>query len=97
MPATPIAALCLAITPWTPGSADVLHATATLLVCMSQQFHTWAHMKQSELPAAVYALQARSPLYVTRNMDAFQAVYAIGSVPVKWRGRFWQRPCCWCG
>ncbi|GBG00164.1 fatty acid desaturase chloroplastic [Raphidocelis subcapitata] len=27
------------------------------LVCMSQQFHAWSHMKKSELPAAVVALQ----------------------------------------
>lgn len=57
MPATPFAALCLAATPWTAAPADVFLATATLLVCMSQQFHAWAHMKKSELPAAVDALQ----------------------------------------
>ena len=57
MPATPFAALCLAATPWTAAPADVFLATATLLVCMSQQFHAWAHMKKSQLPAAVNALQ----------------------------------------
>lgn len=59
MPATPFAALCLAATPWTAAPADVFLATATLLVCMSQQFHAWAHMKKSEVPAAVDALQVR--------------------------------------
>ena len=57
MPATPFAALCLAAMPWTAAPADVFLAMATLLVCMSQQFHAWAHMKKSELPAAVDALQ----------------------------------------
>ena len=61
LPATPFAALCLAVTPWTPAAVDVFLATATLLVCMSQQFHAWAHMKKSELPAAVDALQVRYP------------------------------------
>ena len=62
MPATPFAVLCLAATPWTPAAADVFLSTATLLVCMSQQFHAWAHMKKSQLPAAVDALQARRRL-----------------------------------
>ena len=59
LPATPFAALCLAVTLWTPAAVDVFLATATLLVCMSQQFHAWAHMKKSQLPTAVDALQVR--------------------------------------
>lgn len=30
------------------------------LVCMSQQFHAWSHMKKSELPGVVVALQVRA-------------------------------------
>ena len=57
MPAAPFAALCLLASPWTPPAVDVFLSVATFLMCMSQQFHAWAHMKKSELPAAVDALQ----------------------------------------
>ena len=33
-------------------------STFVFLVCMSQQFHAWGHMKKSELPRPVVALQA---------------------------------------
>jgi palmitoyl-[glycerolipid] 3-(E)-desaturase len=36
---------------------DVFAASAIFFIAMSQQFHAWSHMKKSELPAAVVALQ----------------------------------------
>lgn len=35
-------------------------STFVFLVCMSQQFHAWGHMKRSELPKPVVALQVSS-------------------------------------
>lgn len=61
MPAAPFAALCLLASPWTPGPVDVFLPIATFLTCMSQQFHAWAHMKKSELPAVVDRLQVHFP------------------------------------
>ena len=60
-PAAPFAALCLAATPWLPAPAEVFLSLATFLTCMSQQFHAWAHMKKSELPPVVDALQVCVP------------------------------------
>ena len=59
MPAAPFAALCLLASPWTPAPVDVFLSVATFLTCMSQQFHAWAHMKKSELPAVVDRLQVQ--------------------------------------
>ena len=59
MPAAPFAVLCLLASPWTPASVDVFLSVATFLTCMSQQFHAWAHMKKSELPAVVDRLQVQ--------------------------------------
>lgn len=56
-PALPFAGACLAASPWLPGWACIWLATATTAELMSQQFHAWAHMKKSELPPAVIALQ----------------------------------------
>lgn len=61
-PATPFLLLCLLVSPWTPSWLDVGLATATLLTCMSQQFHAWSHMKASQLPGVVRFLQARPSL-----------------------------------
>jgi hypothetical protein len=69
MPAAPFAALCLLASPWTPAQLDVFLSVATFLTCMSQQFHAWAHMKKSELPAAVDWLQVR-------HFHAMQSVQA---------------------
>ena len=38
-------------------TANCFTATFVFLVAMSQQFHAWGHMKKSDLPAAVVALQ----------------------------------------
>ena len=59
-PAAPFAALCLLASPWTPSWLDIGLATATMLTCMSQQFHAWAHMKASDLHPAVKQLQVRT-------------------------------------
>ena len=56
-PALPFGALVLAASSWLPGWLDVGLATTTGLICMSQQFHAWAHMKKSQLPSRVVALQ----------------------------------------
>ena len=41
-----------------PGNVTLASLAAFLfLVCMSQQFHAWSHMKKSELPAVVDAMQ----------------------------------------
>eukprot|EP00873_Tetraselmis_striata_P027914 jgi/Tetstr1/448178/TSEL_035469.t1 len=37
--------------------SNVFFSTFIFFVCMSQQFHAWSHMKKSELPAAIVALQ----------------------------------------
>ncbi|KAA6416684.1 MAG: low CO2-induced protein [Trebouxia sp. A1-2] len=37
--------------------ANCFISVFVFLVCMSQQFHAWGHMKKSELPAAVVSLQ----------------------------------------
>ena len=38
-------------------AANCFISTFVFLVCMSQQFHAWGHMKKSELPKPVIALQ----------------------------------------
>ena len=46
--------------PWTITQrefANCFIATFVFMVAMSQQFHAWGHMKKSDLPAAVLALQ----------------------------------------
>lgn len=40
--------------------ANCFISVFVFLVCMSQQFHAWGHMKKSELPAAVVSLQVHS-------------------------------------
>mmetsp|Transcript_257 Transcript_257/g.508 ORF Transcript_257/g.508 Transcript_257/m.508 type:complete len:329 (+) Transcript_257:153-1139(+) len=52
-PSAALALLAGTATPeWNIGASSFLY-----LACMSQQFHAWSHMKKSELPAAVLALQ----------------------------------------
>lgn len=41
--------------------ANCFMSTFLFLVCMSQQFHAWGHMKKSELPKPVLALQVGIP------------------------------------
>mmetsp|Transcript_25823 Transcript_25823/g.43306 ORF Transcript_25823/g.43306 Transcript_25823/m.43306 type:complete len:347 (-) Transcript_25823:132-1172(-) len=54
-PAIPIQALWL-MAPL-PGSVDVFLAVFSTMVILSQQFHSWAHTRKSQLPAPVIALQ----------------------------------------
>lgn len=56
-PATVPAALTLAVGPWLPLSLHAFLPSFIFLVCMSQQFHAWSHMKKSELHPVVVALQ----------------------------------------
>lgn len=56
-PATTPAALILAGSTVAPLWLAVFCPSFLGLVCMSQQFHAWSHMKRSELPGAVVALQ----------------------------------------
>ncbi len=56
-PALPFSALFLLLTPWTPAPLQVSMALFIWLVCMSQQFHAWSHMKASELHPIVLAMQ----------------------------------------
>ena len=43
-----------------PPALNFFVATFIFLVCMSQQFHAWSHMKKSQLSAPVVALQVSS-------------------------------------
>jgi ubiquitin-conjugating enzyme E2 variant len=56
-PALAPAAAIFALGPFVPLGAHAFMPSFLLLVCMSQQFHAWSHMKKSELPGAVVALQ----------------------------------------
>lgn len=56
-PAAPFAAALFLASPFTPAWWDVWCSTFILLVCMSQQFHAWSHMKKSELPPLVATMQ----------------------------------------
>jgi hypothetical protein len=54
-----------------PG--DIMVASLSMflfLVCMSQQFHAWSHMKKSELPAIVDAMQESGLLISRRDHGA---------------------------
>lgn len=56
-PATTPAAALLAVSPWLSLAMHVFLPSFLFLVCMSQQFHAWSHMKKSELHPAIIALQ----------------------------------------
>lgn len=58
-PAGSAAALLLALSAagLTSSQWDIFAATAIFFIAMSQQFHAWSHMRPSQLPAAVIALQ----------------------------------------
>jgi palmitoyl-[glycerolipid] 3-(E)-desaturase len=49
--------LALSLAGVTSAEWDVFAATASFFIAMSQQFHAWSHMKKSQLPAVVVALQ----------------------------------------
>ena len=42
-----------------PAPAMTFWAAFGLLVALSQQFHSWSHMRRTTLPPVVQALQAR--------------------------------------
>jgi hypothetical protein len=68
-PAVPFVAACLLVSPVLPPWISVWLSTATFFTVMSQQFHAWSHMKASQLPSAVIALQV-----------LFSLTYAIDSL-----------------
>lgn len=49
--------LALSLSGRLPLWAEAFFSSFIFLVCMSQQFHAWSHMKKSELHPAVVALQ----------------------------------------
>jgi ubiquitin-conjugating enzyme E2 variant len=62
-PATAPAAAIFALGPFVPLGVHAFLPSFLLLVCMSQQFHAWSHMKKSELPGLVVALQVSCLLF----------------------------------
>lgn len=62
-PATVPAAAILLASPFMPLAWNAWASSFLFLVCMSQQFHAWSHMKKSELPDIVVALQARAAAF----------------------------------
>ncbi len=56
-PAAFPAAFFLALSPFTSSGFNAFISSFIFLVCMSQQFHAWSHMKKSELPSAIVTLQ----------------------------------------
>ena len=79
LPAFFFAALCLLATPVLGPIMQTGLAMATTLTCMSQQFHAWAHMKASKLPAPVLALQVRCHAFVTAPALFVAAWHGCGS------------------
>ena len=68
----------------TSGFADLMTASTIALGCMSQQFHAWSHMKKSQLPKVVVALQDSGVLVSRKAHGAhhrapFEGNYAIVS------------------
>ena len=55
VPLLPVQAACLAAP--LPPPALAFAAAFALCVALSQQFHSWAHLRRSEVPAAVLLLQ----------------------------------------
>lgn len=65
-------------------TANCFIATFVFMVAMSQQFHAWGHMKKSDLPAAVLALQSAGLLISRKAHGAhhkapFEGNYCIVS------------------
>ena len=83
-PAAVIALLALfRAEPGGPGG-EAFASSFLLLVCMSQQFHAWSHMKRSELHPLVLALQEKGVLIGRKAHGAhhrpnFEGNYAIVS------------------
>lgn len=83
-PAAPIALALAVAAPFLPGWWDVWAATMLGMACMSQQFHAWSHMKKSELPGAIVALQDAGLLISRKDHGAhhkapFEGWYCIVS------------------
>lgn len=72
-PASYPAAALLAISPLMPLAWNAGTSSFLFLVCMSQQFHAWSHMKKSELPPAVVALQVRPTGRVNAGSNSREA------------------------
>jgi len=83
-PASVPAAFFLAISPFMSPAFNAFTSSFLFLVCMSQQFHAWSHMKRSELPGVVLALQ-EAGILVSRKMHGahhrapFEGNYCIVS------------------
>jgi hypothetical protein len=78
------AAVFLALSPFTPAWCDAFVSSFLYLMCMSQQFHAWAHMTKSQLPGAVLALQDAGVLVSRKAHGAhhrppFEGSYCIVS------------------
>lgn len=58
-PAAYPAAAMLLLSPFLGVGAGTFLPSFLFFVCMSQQFHAWSHMKKSELPGLVVAMQVR--------------------------------------
>ncbi|KXZ55581.1 hypothetical protein GPECTOR_2g1130 [Gonium pectorale] len=83
-PASYPAAGLLALSPVMPLGWNAWSSSFLFLVCMSQQFHAWSHMKKSELHPAVVALQDAGVLIGRREHGAhhkapFEGNYSIVS------------------
>lgn len=86
-PAIPITLLMLAIHP--PFFVDIYMSIGTAGAILAQQFHSWAHTKKSQLPAAVKLLQDMGVLVSTvehcrHHQQPFNSNYCIV-------GGFWNR------
>lgn len=68
-PALAPAAAIFALGPFVPLGLHAFMPSFLLLVCMSQQFHAWSHMKKSELPEVVVALQVRPAVILNLNLE----------------------------
>lgn len=76
--------LSLSATGLTSSSWDVFAATSCFFIAMSQQFHAWSHMKKSQLPNAVLALQDANLMisrkaHGTHHRSPFNVNYCIVS------------------
>lgn len=68
------AILVIALLGVTSPEFDIWASTSIFLICMSQQFHAWSHMKKSQLPAAVVALQDANIIISRRAHGAHHRV-----------------------
>ncbi|GLC70720.1 hypothetical protein PLESTF_001026300 [Pleodorina starrii] len=83
-PASYPAAALLVLSPVMPLGWNAWSSSFLFLVCMSQQFHAWSHMKKSELHPAVVAMQDVGLLIGRREHGAhhrapFEGNYCIVS------------------